>query len=131
MKTFLTAVLILYSSTTYAQNNIIDSLKKVLQMEKEDSNKVNTLNELSKKLWYPKFDYKNALQNAEEALSLAEKINFKKGEGNAYVCIGSAYEGKDNSLEALKNYFAAKKIFEETGDKRWCEEIDVTIGSLY
>src|SRR4051794_9411463 len=92
LKTFLFLVLILYCFNSYAQSVLpdslqFDSLKKVLQTEKEDTNKVNTLNALSHTL-IQKGNYKNAMQLGNEALSLAEKLNYSRGKGTAYRTIG-------------------------------------------
>jgi hypothetical protein len=101
-KIFFVFILVLYSFTGNAQNNIndpfkIDSLKKVLQTQKGDTNKVNTLNELSDKLWY---NYNNSLQYSKEALSLSGK----KGKAIAYFNIAWAFLMQSNYSEALKNY---------------------------
>src|SRR5207249_10195811 len=85
-----------YSSIAFTQNNTIDSLQKVLRTQKEDSNKVNTLNELSNTLLIDN-NYKNAMQFANEALLLSRKINFNKGEGIAYNNIGHIYHEQGNN----------------------------------
>src|SRR5258708_1140510 len=82
--------LLLYSFNAYTQNKTIDSLQKVLQTEKEDTNKVNTLNELCRALRNDK-DYKNAQLLGEEALSLSEKLNYKKGQAVADARMGWNY----------------------------------------
>jgi len=61
------------SFSGHTQNNTIDSLQKVLKTQKEDTNKVNTLNELCNELRFIN-DFKNSLQCAEEAISLAENL---------------------------------------------------------
>jgi len=95
----------------------IDSLKRVLQTQEEDTNKVNTLNELGKNLFRSKH-YESAFQYASNALLLADKIDFPEGKGKAMNMIGSIYRRQKNYPGSLKNYLAAIKIFEETGDKQ-------------
>src|SRR5687768_11888763 len=81
----------IYSFAAYTQNNIIDSLKKVLKTQKEDTNKVNTLNELLQNQFQffqdAGTDVKHLMHYATEALYLSEKTNFKKGKGDAYFNI--------------------------------------------
>src|ERR1700693_437672 len=108
------------SFISYTQNNSdslkIDSLKKVLQTEKEDTNKVNTLNTLCRFLLY-KADRNNALQYGNEELSLCEKLNFRRGKGAAYFNIGLAFYQQGNYPEGLKNLYSALSLFEESQDK--------------
>ena len=61
----------------------IDSLKKLLAIQKDDTNRVNTLNELGRQ-FLKKDDYKNGEQCTNDALWLAKKLNFKKGQAIAY-----------------------------------------------
>ena len=59
------------------QNKTIDSLKALLPTQKEDTNKVNILNEISKALTQ-NHNYTNAIAYANEALSLSAEINFNE-----------------------------------------------------
>jgi len=70
-----------------AQSHVIDSLKHVLQTPKEDTNKVNTLNLLSEKLWRTG-KYDTSVICANSAQTLAAKIGFEKGIATAYTNIG-------------------------------------------
>jgi two-component system, NtrC family, sensor kinase len=109
---------ILCSANSYSQNKTIDSLQKILKTEKkEDSNKVNTLNALSLN-FSQKRDSASAMQSALSALSLAQKIHFKKGEAEAYYQIGGVYEFLGIYPEAFKNYFIALKAQEKVGGKK-------------
>jgi hypothetical protein len=57
-KTVLFALFFLNAFIEHAQTKAIDSLQKVLQTEKEDTNKVNTLNELANEFTY-NTDFRN------------------------------------------------------------------------
>ena len=70
----------LYLCSAKAQNKTIDSLKKVLVSQQEDTNKVNTLIKLGRNFRLLN-DSSRAIQCAKEALLLAEKINYKKRTG--------------------------------------------------
>src|SRR6187551_267566 len=83
MKTVILKILCLYLLMTFSfdastQNKTIDSLQKVLQTQKQDTNRVNTLNALSTHSLNNK-DSKKTLFYAEEAITLAIKIDFQKG----------------------------------------------------
>ena len=138
-KTCLFIILIIYSFTAYTQTNLtdslkIDSLKKVLQKVKEDTNKVNTLNELSSAIQQVSDD-SSSLQYAKKALLLSEKLNFKKGEADANYNIGGIkfsndYFNQSIYPEVYKNYFDALQLYEELGDKEGVAQCYFGIGQL-
>lgn len=71
-----------FDGYTQSDSPKMDSLKKVLLTEKEDTNKVNTLLELGK-YYFNEFDVENSSVYTNLALHLSQKLNFKKGEGYA------------------------------------------------
>src|SRR5215471_19159038 len=81
---------------------VIDSLHAVLLTEREDTNKVITLDVLSATL-FRAFRYAESKKYAEESLLLAEKLGFKKGSAWALEDIGLSYYGRSNYDEALEN----------------------------
>ena len=115
----------------------MDSLLTVLKNQKNDTSKVNTLNALSKQFLQAK-NISDAKKYAEDALSLAEKKDFKHGIANANISFGniynlqgttSYYEG--NYPEALKNYLAALKIYEKSEAKKETANVRRNIGLVY
>jgi hypothetical protein len=66
-----------------AQNRFVDSLYNALKTTKDDTNKINTLNLLSEKLWR-KGQYDTAITCANQALKLAKDLEFKKGMAGSY-----------------------------------------------
>ena len=71
-------LLLLLSPCCKAQTNTIDSLKKLLQIDKQDTGRVMQLVRLSFSYIYSKPD--TALLLAQQGLSLSNKIGFAKGE---------------------------------------------------
>jgi two-component system sensor histidine kinase UhpB len=64
--------IVFYTSTTQAQDPWIDSVKKLIQTQKADTNKINTLFQLSGAY---RFSYPDtALVYTQQALSIAEKL---------------------------------------------------------
>ncbi|MEO8711544.1 MAG: ATP-binding protein [Parafilimonas sp.] len=119
MKTFLckTCVLIVFgvfSISGYGQSDSlkIDSLKNVLLTQKEDTNKVNTLNELGKTFFY-KSDNKSVAQYTNEALTLAEKLNYNKGLSIAYR---TKARNSSNSEEMLHFFNLSISFAKESKD---------------
>jgi len=131
LKIFLLTLFLGIVFSAQAQNqNKIDSLMNALKTAKEDTNKVNTLNTLSKEDWQTSY-YEEAKKYAEEALQLSEKIKYKKGIANASHNMGTAYDYQGNYPEALKNYFLSLKTEEEIGNKKGISISYNNIGIIY
>ena len=129
-KPFLFSAVFLFSFAGYTQNQYLDSLKRVLQTQKEDSNRVNTLIKLS----FASFDernFPNGIQFANFALGLSEKIGFKKGEAYAYRTLSQFYEAMYNSPEALKYRYRSLKLFEELRDTSGIGNTLMLIGKIH
>ena len=108
-------LLLLLSHFCKAQTNTIDSLKKLLQTEKQDTGRVMQLYQLSKSYLYLKPD--TALLLAQQSLSLSNKIGFAKGEAISMNLIGNMFTSTGNYLKALQLKIKALKIAETTQDK--------------
>ena len=129
-KIFLLFIIMLYSFAAYTQNNTIDSLKKVLQTQKEDTNKVNTLNKISYELRQIEGN-QAAKQYAETALSLSEKLHFRKGTARAYYQMAWAYFQQNNVATAREKFKAALKVYKEIGDIKYSVWANDNIGDCY
>src|SRR5690606_31829385 len=68
---------------------------------------------------------------AQKAKKISKKLDFKKGEANAYNIIGIMYAYKSNYPEAMKNFSAALKVWKEIGNKRGIADSYNHIGSIY
>src|SRR2546430_147957 len=97
-------LLFLSSCFCLGQNRDIDSVQNLLGKDKEDTNKVNHLNRLSRE-YLETGNHAAALSYVQNAKKLAEKTNFQKGLAYAYNNTGIIYNDQGNYLEALKNHF--------------------------
>ena len=125
-----------YSFVSNGQSNTIDSLKKVLQTQREDTNKVNVLNGLALILADTVLDNKGGMQYAKNALSLSEEIHFQKGSGEAHITLGKVYYRQSKYPEALENFLAAKQNMETAEYKLgtalsydWIGYVYITVGN--
>jgi adenylate cyclase len=109
----------------------IDSLISVLNKQKGDTNKVNTLNELAWEFYASNYDNKKALQYAEEALSLAQKIRFARGEATACRRRGGIELNSGHYGDAMKSYSRELKLQKEIGDKNRIALGYMQVGSVY
>jgi two-component system sensor histidine kinase UhpB len=88
-------LLLFFSGTAYTQASWIDSLKKAVVTQKEDTNKIWTLNSIS---YYYSFNAPDSgVMYAKEALALSEKLQFDKG-------IFWSIQSLDRSLYLTGNY---------------------------
>jgi tetratricopeptide (TPR) repeat protein len=129
-KTVLFVLLFLNAFIGHAQTKTIDSLQKDLQTRKEDTNKVNTLNELAYE-FTNNADPQKSLRFANQAISLAEKINYKKGKALAFLRLGVSYAWHNNFAEAGKNFNTALILYQEIGDKNRIAQIYNELGGNY
>ena len=100
-----------YSFEVHSQNYTIDSLKKILQNNKQDTDKVNVLNALCLEICNTG-DFDKGKEYADNAFSLSQKIKFRKGEAGAYNNIGFIYYRQGNFPEALKNHFCYRPVLQ-------------------
>lgn len=102
---FIFLAIIIATNDCYAQSNSgsADSLKKALQTtDVEDSNRVLLLVKLTGALYTAAPD--EAMKYADEALRIAEQINWKKGMALAYKCRGGVNIVLTNYTKALDDY---------------------------
>ncbi len=116
-KLYFIVMLIVSAIMVQAQNFFvrIDSLKKVLLTQNEDTGKVNTLDGIS---WYY---FQNNIPDssnlyADEALALANRLGFKSGIGRAYIKKAFALYGAGNLDTAVYYSNLARPILIETKD---------------
>lgn len=112
-----------------ANKSTIDTLLLLLKKQQEDTNKVNTLNELAWEYYASNFDNKQAEIYAGEALALAQKLEFKSGEATAYRRLGGIVINRGNYNEALKFYTEELKIQQELGNKKRIASGYMQVGS--
>jgi len=106
-------LILLFSFTAYGQDvNNIDSLKNVLHEQKEDTNKIKTLCDLSisYRFYYPD----SGLAYGQQALKLAKKLDYEVGIfwSMTAICGASLFAGNyPLELEyAFKAYALSKKL---------------------
>jgi adenylate cyclase len=100
----------------FAQQNPIDSLKKIIAGNANDTTKVNALIEISNK-YRGESSMDTALIYANEAKELAEKIEYPRGLGYSLKAIGLVYNIQGNYVQALEVWKEALHIFEQNGIK--------------
>ena len=127
---FITVILILQASFIVAQTDKIDSLATLLQKHtKEDTIRVNLLNEIAYKIYLT--DFNKTRIYAEEANKLANKLNYKKGEAKSFRYIGISYYMQANYSLALKYYQKSLNIYEKLDIDKGIARCCNNIGMIY
>ncbi len=108
--------------------HLLDSLQEVLSKTKVDTQRVDLLNDIA---WELKFeDPAKARDQLQQAIQLSKKVNYKKGEGQAYNNLGVVETIHDNKDEAIASYEKALVIRQGLGDKKGVASIYNNIGNL-
>lgn len=115
---------------TYAQYSPeIDSLLAATSSMQADTNKVNNLNSLTKALTNK--DNEKALLLGQEAIKLAEDLEFKAGLALAHKNTGSVYYRMSDYKKAYHYYNLSLEQYRETGDNKGEAILIRNIGSVY
>ncbi|MEN3322356.1 tetratricopeptide repeat protein [Mariniflexile soesokkakense] len=105
-----TIILLLFSVFVGAQQKKIDSLSELLKKHKEpDTIRLNILNSLS--YYYEAINSEQGLLVSDQAIALAQKLNYKEQLARAYINKAHNYitAGKDSL--ALKLYYKSLDIY--------------------
>ncbi|HRG57874.1 MAG TPA: adenylate/guanylate cyclase domain-containing protein [Bacteroidia bacterium] len=120
---------IIFTIFAQAENNIVDSLNSILKNTKIDTNYVIVSNQLCKELNIIG-DYDQVIALTEKSAALSIKLNFARGQSEAYSQMGSAFRKKGDFANALncfdKSYLISKKIGDKVGQASAINKIGIT-----
>ncbi|MBD0289122.1 MAG: tetratricopeptide repeat protein, partial [Flavisolibacter sp.] len=122
-------LLVLYWSGALGQNRVTDSLAKLLAQTQQDTSRVLLLAELAGNYQFFKSD--TAIALAREAIGLAQKIGFKKGEIRAEIRLGEIHRLRGEFPQALQEEFKALRLSRKTGDVQGEAECLSFAGPVY
>lgn len=112
-----------------ATANEVDSLRKILATNIEDSVRVDVLNSLSKALSHSNLD--SSITIATEAKILAEKIEYKPGLALAYKNVGMGFYLQGKHKEAIINWQQAESVYNAFGDTKGIANMLSNQGAVY
>ncbi len=132
MKHYSVAILlfILFSGLSNAQTRKIDSLRKVIANEKEDSNRVNTLNLLGV-AYFNASKLDSDIVYSNQAKELAEKIGFERGLAATYCNLANASSFKGNNVSAIGYANKALEISQKTNNPHFTAYAYNILGFTY
>ncbi len=127
MKIYIIISLLLASviSKAIAQQLTTDSLKKLLIQTRQDTSRVLILLELSYNYRFSNPD--SSLSLAQEAMQLASKVNFPKGQARAFYIYGESSRFRGDYPQALEAQFKALQI---SKSNNFLEEEELSLGSI-
>jgi signal transduction histidine kinase len=94
-----------------------ESLRRAISTAKDDTTRINAMNELSNYFWYSKSQLDSAMTYAQEAHKMAERSHYRKGLADALNNMGAVYRIQGKYKEALDSTKKALTIHEELGNK--------------
>lgn len=106
-----------------------DELEKRLPSAKEDTNKVNLLNDIT---WqYTKSNTGKAMNYAQEALALSKKLKFESGTARTHLNLGNLNFVLGDYPKSLDHYLAAEKYYSAKNDQKGIANSLLAIGNIY
>jgi tetratricopeptide (TPR) repeat protein len=112
--TFTLLIVFLQSSFLVAQTTALDSIKKILYTEKQDTSRVLLMTQLSKRYLFNNPDTAQVI--SREGLALSKKIGFTRGEALSMNAIANTFTYMGNYPKALELHLAALQIAENAND---------------
>jgi class 3 adenylate cyclase/Tfp pilus assembly protein PilF len=133
MKYFAALLLLSFSLFGHAQKRLevasLDSLKAAIGRHGDDSEKVKLLDRIS--FVYSSVNPEEGLHYAREALALAQRISWSKGESASLNDLGNNYLRMADYPQALRCFLNALRINEELKDERGIGMVAGNIGTVY
>ena len=106
-----------------------DSLLSVLHKENIDTVRVKLMTDISIAL--NSHNNIQGLEYAAQALSLSNKISYKKGTGLALYAAGVNYIFRGDFPRSVDNLIRAKAILETTADNIWISRCNIQIANAH
>ena len=126
LKSVFLSYCVFFSAVCFAQSTTLDSLKKVLEYQRADTNKVDKLQELCISLLSVP-DLPQTLPYALEALELSKKNNYTKGRNWCYFTIASAKYETYDYIGALNYCDSGLQFHKQLNDSfRACRILQLT-----
>ena len=130
MRMLVTIFLLLsLNSICNAQTKTIDSLKQLLQTERQDTSRIRLLKLLARSYLYSKPD--TSLLLCLQGLSLSQHAKFTMGEAFCLEGMADAFDILGNYPESLENYLMSLKIYESINDVNGIRRCLGNLGMVY
>ncbi len=126
----LSILLLLISLISFSQEQVLDSLLKNLRTHSEkDSIRTKLLIDITRNMTYT--NPERGIDYIEEAITIANQINWQKGIALALQQKGNLYYVMANNIQALDAYQHALKVSENFNDKMFEASLYSNLGNIY
>ncbi|MEL6812627.1 MAG: tetratricopeptide repeat protein [Bacteroidota bacterium] len=116
--------------TNLAHGQTIDSLKTVLETTPKNTNaQVDVLNTIGFEYWI--IDPDQSIAFGEDALALAQRLEYPQGIAQAYRVVGVAHWTQGNLVDAIKALDKAERQFRELNDEEGVANTLLNSGMVY
>lgn len=123
-------ILLLCASLPLAGQNDVDSLRYILDNYKSvDTTRVNLLNQLGYEYWI--VDPVKSDELGNQALTLSQRLDYKKGEAFANRVIGVAHWTRGNYELGLIALLRSLNLYKELGDRLGEANCNLNVGLIY
>lgn len=129
MRVFFTTAVFFALLNVFAQNTQTDSLAKAIEKMPQDTNRVLKTNDLASMTMG--LDPKKAYDIAVEALSLAEKLDYKSGQALSYKTLGNTQYMQGALQDAITYYEKGLLLYESIGQKDGIANCENNLGLIY
>jgi tetratricopeptide (TPR) repeat protein len=113
-----------------AQARSLDSLEQAVRKAKNDTNRVNMLNDLLRGYVLAN-QYEQAISSGQEAVRLSEQLSFDRGLAHAYNGLGNACREQGNYPKALEYFLLSLSLNEKMKDTTGVGTALGNIGIIY
>ena len=114
---------------TLGQPAAIDSLERILKSSKNNTGRINILNELANK--YEAYQPHQSKKYAERALSLSKELGYKQGEIRALNYLGENEFRQSNYAQAVEYTTQSLKLAEQEHDSTGMALAYRVLGNIY
>lgn len=130
MKSFVvTCLLLAFSCFSYSQSNKIDSINRLITKASSDTQRINLM--VSKIGLLGPINLDSAISLANKIIEDARRINYKKGEANARISLGSYYCFKGLFIRAKENLDTSKQLLIQIKDSSAFAKMYDNYGVMY
>ena len=126
----LSILFLLISLISFSQEQVLDSILQSLRVHPtQDSIRTRLLIDITRNMTYT--NPEGAFDYVEEAIDIANAINWQKGKAMALQQKGNLYYVMANNIEALDVYQDALKISQNLNDKTLEASLYSNLGNIY
>src|SRR5215469_4054739 len=107
-KTILLWLLVVQAGPSFSQSRPVDSLKLLLQSERQDTNRITLLSKIGMSYIFEKPEA--GIIYLQQGLDLSRTINYKKGEADCLNALGNLNRMMGNFTLGIKYHLQALQI---------------------